>query len=78
MKIDHIGYLCMDIKKSITEFEALGYVKVSEVFVDNEPDVEGKSRDVYICFLDNAGIKVELISPIDSNSDVFKTLQRQG
>ncbi len=77
MKVDHIGYLCSDMEKSIREFEQLGYVKQSDVYLDNIPD-GGASRDVYICFLKNEQTWVELVSPMNEQSDVFNTLKRQG
>ena len=78
MKIDHIGYLCKDINKSIELFLSLGYGRESEVFEDNISDGENKARNVFICFLRNGEYRVELVSPIDESSDVFSTLKRQG
>lgn len=57
MKIDHIGYAVENIKKSITEFEKLGYV-----FEDVIVDVK---RNIYICFGRLDGYKIELVSPYD-------------
>ncbi|WP_295067022.1 VOC family protein [Ruminococcus sp.] len=78
MKVDHIGYLCKDIKKSIELFLALGYEQESEVYEDNVSDGDSKPRNVYICFLRNEGTRIELVSPIDEASDVYSTLKRQG
>ena len=77
MKIDHIGYLCSDIEKSVSQFEQLGYKATSEIFPDNEPD-GGMARNVYICFMQNEQIRIELVSPINEESDVYSTLKRQG
>ncbi len=42
------------------------------------PDDDNPARNVYICFLRNETTRVELVSPIDENSDVYSTLKRQG
>ena len=78
MKIDHIGYLSADIKKSIQTFMALGYEQESVVFEDNIQDGDNKPRNVFICFLRNDETRVELVSPIDEDSDIYHTLKRQG
>lgn len=78
MKIDHIGYLCRNIEKSIELFSQLGYKRESQIFMDNKPDGENKARNVYICFLQNGDSRIELVSPINDSSDVFATLKRQG
>lgn len=78
MKIDHIGYLCNDIQKSIQAFTSLGYEQESEVFEDNIQDGDNKARNVFICFLRNGETRVELVSPINETSDVYFTLKRQG
>ena len=78
MKIDHIGYLCKDIKKTIQTFLQLGFKQDSEIFEDTASDGENKARNVYICFLKNEDICVELVSPINELSDVYATINRQG
>ena len=77
MKIDHIGYLCEDIEKSIVEFESLGYKKISDIYLDDKSD-NGKARNVYICFMQNEVTRIELVSPMNEQSDVNGTLERQG
>jgi len=79
MIIDHIGYLCKDINKSITSFETLGYKKISEIISDNLP-FEGKNpRNVNLCFLKNEDTVIELVAPIEQeDSVVSKQLTRQG
>ncbi len=76
MKIDHIGYLCSDINRSIREFELLGYSRISEIYTDGQS--EEASRNVTICFMSNGNIKIELVCPTGENSDVYNTLKRQG
>lgn len=61
MKIDHIGYAVKNIKKSIVEFEKLGYV-----FEDVLIDVK---RNIYICFGELDGYRIELVSPYDKKQD---------
>lgn len=78
MKVDHIGYLCRDIQKSLSVFEKLGYKKISEIIIDNEANGDIHPRNVNICFIENDGIRIELVSPMDENSDVTDTLKRQG
>lgn len=79
MKVDHIGFLCADIEKSIALFKSLGFEKQSQVYVDSEHlDGGGTTRNVYICFMQNGDEKIELVSPINEESDVFNTLKRQG
>ena len=81
MKVDHIGYLCTDIQKSIAKFQALGYRKASAVHSDNQPNYVEQgwgSRYVYICFMENGNTRVELVSPMNEESDVWQTLKRQG
>ena len=78
MVIDHIGYLVKDINKSIDFFRQLGYSQETEVYIDNVSDGCNNPRNVYICFIQNESTRVELVSPIDEESDVFSTLKRQG
>ena len=81
MVIDHIGYLCADIRKSISSFETLGYRPCSKIFRDdvvNSETARGYARNVDICFLENEAYRIELVSPIDETSDVYQTLKRQG
>lgn len=78
MKIDHIGYLCKDINKSLELFLQLGYCQETQVYEDNVPDGNNKARNVFICFLRNEASRIELVSPINEDSDVFATLKRQG
>ena len=78
MKIDHIVYLSYSIEKSIKEFSQFGFVQETEIYIDNIPDENNSARNVYICFIKKDNIRVELVSPIDENSDVYSTIKRQG
>lgn len=78
MKIDHIGYLSKDIYASIDAFKTLGYTQVTEIFRDDIENSDGSKRNVFLCFLDNGGTRIELVSPIDESSDVYDRLKRHG
>ena len=80
MKIDHVGYLTYDIEKAIKDFvENWGYLQETEIINDNIPDAEtGVIRNVNLCFLRNQGVRVELVSPMNENAVVAKTLAKQG
>lgn len=78
MKIDHIGYLSKDIYTSINAFKTLGYTQITEVIRDDIENSDGAKRNVFLCFLENGGTKVELVSPIDETSDVYDRLKRHG
>lgn len=74
MKIDHIGYLVRDIQKAAAQFEALGYTRQTPILEDTA------HRNVALCFLENNGTRVELVSPLANGhpSVVDATLHRQG
>ena len=68
MKIHHVGYLVKDIKGAKEEFLKLGYS-------------DGKiTRDDYrgidICFMENSGCMVELISPFRDDSMVSGLIKK--
>lgn len=71
MKIHHIGYLVKDIKKSVEQFKDLGYSIEVDILYD-------ESRDVEICFMINAGYRIELVSPCSEQSVVYEQLKRIG
>ncbi len=71
LKIDHIGYAVSDIERSRDLFLKLGYEKLSDIIIDT-------SRGVKLLFINNGGIKVELISPIDDKSPVYAYLKKNG
>ena len=64
MRVHHIGYLIDDIKKSAAEFGRLGFFPKSEIFLDS-------ARQVYIQFLDNNGLTIELIQTASKESQFF-------
>lgn len=71
MKIHHIGYLVKDIKKSVEQFQELGYSIEIDILYDGD-------RDVDICFMINEGCRVELVSPCSETSVVYAQLKRMG
>lgn len=71
MKINHIGYIVRNIKKSVDELEELGYKKTSRLVVDNK-------RNIKIQFLENNKYVVELIEPTYDNSNVDNILKKIG
>lgn len=78
MKIDHIGYLCKNMQNSLEEFQNLGYQKQSEIYQDTLPLEDGQSRNVFICFLEKDGYRIELVTPINKDSVVYDTLKKRG
>lgn len=78
MIIDHIGYLVKDINKSIEGFKSLGFTQETDVITDDIADGKNGARNVLLCFLKNDTTRIELVSPIDEESDVYATLKRQG
>lgn len=78
MNIDHIGYLVADIEKAISAFQVLGYKKTTDIIIDNKKNDGKASRNVYLCFMELFGTRIELVSPINETSDVYDTLTRQG
>lgn len=69
MKIHHIGYLVEDIDSTTNQFKYLGFEKVGNKTTDD-------IRRIYVQFLDNNGVIVELVQPIDENSQVFNLMKR--
>ena len=78
MKIDHIGYLVKDINRSIEVFKLLGFSQETDIITDDIADGDNNARNVLLCFMNNETTRVELVSPIDENSDVYATIKRQG
>ncbi|MBE5939350.1 MAG: lactoylglutathione lyase [Lachnospiraceae bacterium] len=68
MKVHHIGYLVKNIEKSITEFKKLGYTG------DNV--TRDEYRGIDICFMENNGYIVELISPYHDASTVSGLMKK--
>lgn len=71
MKISHIGYCVECIDSSVNTFKMLGYSQKSDIFYD-------KSKDCYICFLENSDICVKLIEPASSDSVINHLLNGHG
>lgn len=71
MKPHHIGYLIRDMEKAINEFEQLGYERTSGITYDDY-------RDIEICFLQNAGVCVELVRAVSEKSVVYALSKKIG
>ena len=69
LRIHHVGYLVVSIEESILQFKKLGYIIKQETIVDN-------IRNSYICFLEKDGYVIELVSPINEKSVVYKLLKK--
>lgn len=75
MEIDHVGFLVKNIKEAASAFRMLGFEQVSDIYEDF--GVDGR-RNVYLMFLENQNLRVEIVSPINEASDVYNILKRQG
>lgn len=71
MKFHHIGYAVSNLAESLDIFLNLGYSKVSNTEKD-------EVRKVEIAFVENQGVLVELISPLDSDSPITNVLKKVG
>lgn len=71
MRIHHIGYLVENIEEAIQVFAALGYFKLSEV-------IEDEDRKIFICFLKNEEMVVELVSAEDEASVISGMHKKLG
>ena len=71
MQIHHIGYLVTNIKASMEVFINIGYKIKKEIVYDSD-------REVDICFLENDGILVELVSPRKSSTKFNSLKKRVG
>lgn len=70
MKIDHIGYAVHNIENAKQEMESLGFV-FGKVVKDSD-------RNIFICFGENAGYRVELVAPITKGSSIDVLLAKIG
>ncbi len=68
MKVHHIGYLVKSLSGAREEFLKLGYMG-DEVTRDDY-------RGIDICFMDNGGCRVELISPFRDDSMVSGLIKK--
>lgn len=69
IKVHHIGYLVKNIEDSKQEFFNLDYKEISMVVYD-------ETRKIHICFLENAGVVVELVEP-DEDCEFLKGLKKK-
>lgn len=68
MKVHHIGYLVKDMDEAIKEFRKLGFA--------DGPVIRDEYRGIDICFTDNDGYCVELISPYRDDSTVSGLIKK--
>lgn len=71
MKIHHIGYLVKKIERSISEFEQIGYTLLDSICYD-------ELRDINLCFMENNGYVIELVSPRSEASVAWNLLKKYG
>jgi methylmalonyl-CoA/ethylmalonyl-CoA epimerase len=71
MKMHHIGYAVRKIDEAFKYFKLLGFSIASEV-------TEDTLRNVRICFIENNGVQVELIEPLNEKSPVENVLGKNG
>lgn len=69
MKIHHFGYLVASVEESITDFEKLGYVSISNTIYD-------EAREINIRFIKNEDTVVELVSPVGKLSVVYNLYRK--
>ncbi len=70
MKVDHIGYAVRDIEKAKASLGALGYVF--------GPTLEDGDRNVFLCFGELEGYRIELVAPMGPGSPVDLPLAKVG
>ncbi|MGN0161873.1 MAG: VOC family protein [Lachnospiraceae bacterium] len=68
MKVHHIGYLVKNMDEAMIEFLKLGF--------EEGKVVRDESRGIDICFMDNNGYCVELISPYCEESTVSGLIKK--
>ena len=68
MEIHHIGYAVKYINKAINDFKILGFHQISKIYTDD-------TRKVYISFLFNNIIQIELVAPINDHSPINQVLK---
>ncbi|QHI72076.1 VOC family protein [Aminipila terrae] len=71
MKIHHVGYLVKDINKALKEFGKIGFILIQEICYDS-------FRDIEICFVENSGYILELVSPKSEESIAWNLLKKYG
>lgn len=70
MKIHHIGYAVKDIDKALQEFIILGFKILSKT--------EDFDRRIQIIFIEKDDYVIELISPLNLDSPIYKILKKNG
>ncbi len=70
MKLHHIGIAVTNITNSTKFYIEQGY-KADEIVFD-------AIQNVYICFLEKDGSKIELLEPVNEESPVYNTISRNG
>ncbi len=71
MKIHHLGYLVKKITSSIDTFKKMGFTEMGTIIYD-------ETRKADICFMQNGGYVIELVSPKSKDSVVYNLLQKYG
>lgn len=65
MKVNHIGIITFDMKKSIRLYMKMGYILVGDIILD-------QIQNNYIAIMEtNSAPKLELIMPVNKNSSVY-------
>ena len=70
MKVDHIGYAVKSIDKAKRSLEVLGY--------SFEPTIEDKDRNIFLCFGELDGYRIELVAPMGEKTPVDMHLSKIG
>lgn len=71
MNFHHIGYAVKQIDEAFKCFKLLGFSISSDI-------VEDTSRQVRICFIENKGVIIELIEPMNDKSPISNILSKNG
>lgn len=71
MNLHHIGYAVRQIDEAFKYFKLLGFSVSSDI-------VEDTVRNVRICFIENNGVKIELIEPMNGKSPITDVLSKNG
>ena len=69
MKVHHIGYLVADMDSAVNEFMNIGYTIRKSTLYD-------PSRHVYLCFMENNGVMIELVCPAP-DCKLFTSLKKR-
>lgn len=69
MKFHHVGLATNCIKTELDIYRKLGCNSISEIYED-------KNLGVKVCFVDLAGLYIELVEPLEKNSPVDNYLKK--